>query len=264
MESVRTIKGFVEWLTDVVLRKPFYPFGKTEKYGPWFRGQENADWALLPKSYRDGYFRPDIAERETMEDETREEFMVRAPALSDSTPGDPWDRYFRMQHFGAPTRLLDWSEGALVALYFAVRPNPNAAKTRIGTTDARVWALDPYELNRKAIQRAEVFPVGPFAKDKDNSDVAPWLEIAQAKASPVAVFPIHTMRRISSQRSCFTVFGAEQEGLSGHSDCLKSVRIPGSSVHQIRRHLEICGFDETTIYPDLEGLGRTVSARWVK
>jgi len=61
-----------------------------------------------------------------MQEEAREELMVRAPALSDAIPGgdDLWDWYFPMQHFGAPTRLLDRTEGAVIALYFAVKDNP--------------------------------------------------------------------------------------------------------------------------------------------
>jgi hypothetical protein len=161
-----------------------------------------------------------------------------------------------MQHFGAPTRLLDWTESALVALYFAVKDNT-------GANDAMVWALDPYELNRKVIGREEVFPVGSLAKQKDRGDVAPWLEISTVRDAPIAVFPIHTTRRISTQRSCFTMYGADREGLGGMGDCLRHIRIPRSSIKRIRRDLETCGIDETTVFPDLEGLGRTISARWV-
>ena len=46
-----------------------------------------------------------------------------------------------MQHSGAPTRLLDWTEGALIALYFAVR-------NKLDETDAAVWVLNPLGVER--------------------------------------------------------------------------------------------------------------------
>ena len=47
---------------------------------------------------------------------------------------DQW--LFLARHAGLPTRLLDWSEGALIALHFALKdPNPV------------VWMLNPLDLN---------------------------------------------------------------------------------------------------------------------
>lgn len=48
-----------------------------------------------------------------------------------------------MQHYGLPTRLLDWSESPLVALYFALSSDEDAK------TDAAVWVLNPMRLNKK-------------------------------------------------------------------------------------------------------------------
>lgn len=44
-----------------------------------------------------------------------------------------------MQHYNVNTRLLDWTEDAIKAL-FAIKENTD--------NDAKVWILQPFELNR--------------------------------------------------------------------------------------------------------------------
>lgn len=142
-----------------------------------------------------------------------------------------------MQHFGTPTRLLDWTEGALLGLYFAVKDNP-------GFYDAAVWVLDPFELNRRAIRREEVIPpsaTGALSRDKRLVD--PWLparfkNMAGLPQRPIAVYPTHIVRRISTQRSCFTVHGTNARGLDRlqgkKNGCLMRIIIPSFSVQAIR------------------------------
>jgi FRG domain-containing protein len=111
---------------------------QTEVLGPWFRGHSNAQWLLIPKLYRQ-----EDQDRST-EDEIREEFITRAPSLTDAHPSNEWQWYFLMQHYSAPTRLLDWTDGGLIGLYFAVRGNR-------GRSDAAVWVLDPWWLNQRVL-----------------------------------------------------------------------------------------------------------------
>jgi hypothetical protein len=122
-----------------------WEFAKDDVGGPWYRGQQRKHWTLIPNVVRLGCF-----DRQS-EDEIREEFAIRAPALSryENLPTGDWELYFLMQHYGAPTRLLDWTESPTIALYFAVRDNPRHY-------DSAVWMLDPYEMNKRVIRKGEV------------------------------------------------------------------------------------------------------------
>jgi hypothetical protein len=103
---------------------------------PWFRGQSSIDYELVPS-----YFRHKPAKDDETEDDLRLDFQQKAtPLLTEAAPLDDWEWYFLMQHYGLPTRLLDWSESALVGVFFAVAESASGS-------DAAVWMLDPWRLN---------------------------------------------------------------------------------------------------------------------
>lgn len=170
-----------------------------------------------------------------------------------------------MQHSGAPTRLLDWTEGALLALYFAI-------KDKQDETDAAVWALDPWWLNGSVLGVQEVIPTGAEAGlfKVDSDRYKPWLpdryEIeGDLKVElPIAIYPTHFATRISSQRSCFTIHGSNPQGFDklpgGPSTRLARIIIPGSAIRGMENDLSIAGIDELTAFPDLDGLGRYLTS----
>jgi hypothetical protein len=137
--TTHTIKSVSEYL-EIVEQFTKEWFTAETSWGPWFRGQSDATWALRPSIYRYSPVRRPIR---AVEDEIRQEFMVRAPSLGLERPQNSWEWYFLMQHCGAPTRLLDWTESALIALFFAVKDR----KTK-NDTDAAVWILEPWKLIR--------------------------------------------------------------------------------------------------------------------
>ena len=249
-----------EFLDLVTATRNEWDFDPDDVGKPWYRGQTRKHWKLIPNIIRLG-----CSDRET-EDEIREEFAIRAPALSrfEPLPTNDWDLYYLMQHHGAPTRLLDWTESPTIALYFSVRDNP-------GYYDSVVWALNPYELNRVVIKKAEVLsPSAQGANPRDCELAAPWLPPRWSRKElpeyPLAIYPTHIARRISSQKSCFTVHGQLELGFSkfaaGRGPCLRSIIIPGHAVRRIRLDLQDFGIDDTTIFPDLEGLGRSLATSY--
>jgi hypothetical protein len=262
--TVSMREGFVKDVPEFValihqITRQWFP--EEPNWGPWFRGQSQANWNLLPKMYRRS---PTHRSMRIVEDELRQEFAMRAPGLTglgEERPPNSWEWYFVMQHCGAPTRLLDWTEGALLAMYFAVRDS--------GTADAAVWILDPWWLNMRVVGEREVVAPGATVgiSARDAQRYRPWLpdryEGANIPELPIAVYPSHTVRRISTQRSCFTVHGSSTDvfdklGNENEAHLLR-ITVPRSSVPLIKEQLVICGVDEVTIFPDVDGLGRLLS-----
>ncbi|MFC3772872.1 FRG domain-containing protein [Paenibacillus sp. GCM10012303] len=114
-----------------------------------------------------------------------------------------WGWLFLMQHYSVPTRLLDWSREALVALLFALGMPANATEE---THDKVVWVLNPVVLNR-------AFRFYPFLKPGYIPNVTepaftarfgPNAKNDNVKAA-AAVGPLNNPR-IIKQAGTFTVF----------------------------------------------------------
>lgn len=179
----------------------------------WFRGQPDERLGLVPKLYRPQFIGADEAE-------IRHEFQSRALQLlrSDRMPTTKYEWYFLMQHYGAPTRLLDWTANALIALYFAVRPVLDTDANAGGPNPA-VWALNPWWLNRnlrfgtkKTTVDGPLLPdwreAGRYLRDLEegfekNTDTAQRL--------PAALEPPHVDVRLAAQASRFVIFGKDHD-----------------------------------------------------
>jgi hypothetical protein len=200
------------------------------------------------------------------ENEIRTEYKLRAFQLMSESrvPKDDKEWYFLMQHFGAPTRLLDWTDAALIALYFAVH-----AQNKF--TNATVWMLDPEWLNSEVLKKIDPDNYVSGVLLPDWREVEPWFpepfEQPLHVDLPVAVDPPHVARRVSVQRSRFTIHGKSKRGLDALAASLPKTRlvkfmVPNRVGKQILKDLSTCGIVETSVFPDLEGLSRELETKW--
>ncbi|MDH5346286.1 MAG: FRG domain-containing protein [Nitrospira sp.] len=220
----------------------------------WFRGHGDADWALMPGWQRIGTSSKGLGEDWYNEGTLLRDFSLRAPRYLHAVPSNSWEWSFLMQHYGLPTRLLDWSESALIGLYFALRDNK-------GTCDAAVWVLNPWWLNKQSLGKYEI----PSAGDPLLADWAPRWEGHIKGVLPVAIKPVHATVRISVQRGFFTIHGTERHALERLSRRRREDRpqlikltIPKQFVEEMKRDLSIAGITETVIFPELDGLCREI------
>ncbi len=221
-------------------------------------------------------------------------FRSNAPSLGlmDTPQRDHTDEWlFLAQHVGLPTRLLDWTEGLLVALFFALKENKPV-----------IWMLDPDELNRKSltgplndnefgltwfnpsqypITREEFVKALFYLMDKSKQQkpeellklipLRPSISNINIRGAwgldnpgsdlPVAIHPTNIHVRMHTQKSRFTIHGKKKQSIAELVDnrVLRKYVIPPKYKKSFIADLRMIGFTYTSVYPDLDNLAKELS-----
>ena len=215
----------------------------------WYRGHANYSWKLEP-----GY---DRLKKPPKEITLVNEFRQNANFLLEKfTPKNDFDWLILMQHYGVPTRLLDWTESPLVSLYFAVHSEDKVSRNK----DGAIWALDPGKLNTNTnAKRDPYIPAFEEVEYMADFETIKFDSARHAGLMPIAAIAARNNPRIHAQLGAFTINRAKApiEEIGDRSHVIKYI-IPKESKSEIANELRILGLGKFQIFPELASIGEKI------
>jgi hypothetical protein len=221
-------------------------FGRTSY---WYRGHAKAEWKLVPSVHRDY---DNLSERSLL---TR--FLLGAPTRSTKCPAltDSPSWLTLMQHYGLPTRLLDWTASLIAATYFAVSYEPKPG-------DGAVWILSPGGLNGVSSHKTQATLV--ISGPECNALVSAAFNAGSPNREVLAIVGQDVDMRMTVQQGAFTIHGDDtplEEQTDAHPFLAKLI-IPESAKPTFDEELWVLGVRRAALFPDLANLARDLANDW--
>lgn len=219
----------------------------------WYRGHQDLSWRLEASTFRSERHR-------TGERAMLARFRQEAAAAGLPYAFDEWGWITFAQHHALPTRLLDWSQSPLVALFFASEATADLEQSGV-EPDGEFFILDPNDLNVEAGDNDGGHPRLLSDKDRKLQDYLPGKD-AENPSKPRAVIAPLLFDRIRFQTGTFTV--EQLPTATSDPEPLRKARalgshvVPGNAKRPLRDQLDALGFNEVSIYRDLDRIAKRI------
>lgn len=263
-----------------------YLFGRQRGNVDFFRGQKSCEWALRPTLER-----PLSADQRAHKSLDLENFIVTSfqrrahhyfVGADLPNPDDKLAWLALIQHYGGPTRLLDFTLSPMVAAYFAFRePSDHTVVRRA------IWiveAIDFLKAFRTQFTTAEIGTVSRgdaalrIEMDRHIAAHLPEAQLLVRYSQPgvFALLPSRFSDRVTTQQAMFIGVGDTTKafdenwrlGLEARHErakhSLRDLEIQVLSVPDCERQsalseLSSMRIDESSLFPGPDGLGRQLS-----
>lgn len=238
----------------------------------WWRGHSDSSWNLEPSVMRvktEDNLRyshePSIAKTpassysRSFERGSASYFLRKAgtraekiPPLPDNGGLNGWVEWLTlMQHHELPTRLLDWTQSFLVALFFVL-------EDKYHEKDGALWVLDPVALNHCYTKREQVYDGSQDNVQKIAKVAFFDGDVSEEMSTVIAFLPHEFHPRMLAQHIAFTIHGGETPIILSEDNKSKSfllkIEIAASLKENIKRFLQITGMTRASLFPDLSNL----------
>jgi hypothetical protein len=282
-------------LTDFI--QAFAQYSSSSIYLKCFRGQRDSSWPSVA-----GIFRPDLKELLKNEKSAIRDLISVHPNefASDETM---FDKLVRMQHFGLPTRLLDVSRNALIALCFATDPGTDSRKSSDGMVTAfaippeRVKYFDSDSVSclanlanmtyeekdviyrlRESI-KGDISSAANIKKFNKNGVIERLHQFIRSEKpyflsiidpidlfKPYYVHPKMSNRRILAQSGAFILYGINPPKSMFFPDTINETPfiVPKGEKIAIRQELEKLGINESTLFPEIDKAAARIKNQYKK
>ncbi len=264
---------------------------------PWvFRGVKNYDYALKSKLDRiidkrskfGTAHNPSEIDRRAAEDYLLSQFKKAAHHFTEAStvPNNRLEWLALMQHYGAPTRLLDFTRSSYVACYFALEEitftkeckkeeaeKETEKQKESVIEDCAIWAVDIDWLIENSFRRVRGRLRG-YAKDSllDSDTVAEKFDkllVQNRKPLVLPVVPPRSNPRLLVQQGLFLcpslAESSFEENLRSYKDArdmndhVYKIVIPGRIRTEVLSELRLMNISRANLFPGLEGYASSLA-----
>lgn len=251
-------------------------FKKCIKNERWvFRGQENSEWGLKTslerwiisnKSLSKSVFDAEFAE-EIFFDKFRDG-AVRYLRSSLELPKNRLEWWALMQHFGTPTRLLDFTMSPYVATFFAFESAGKSKNCYVVWAVNETWcSTTAVAIFNEAHKGEKEFVALHEYTDLSREEYFEKIFITDPKI-PQMVFPVcseHRNERLTIQQGLFLCPGSANDSFEEHlenmdnsHDNLKKIIMPNEWREEVIKDLQLINITSATLFPGLDGFARSL------